>query len=91
MYKRQAQAKGDTWLADRVYSAIPAALVGRHQSITVGPMSGQANVSAWLKDHHLEPTPSRITLILNAAKQTTHILSDEEIMNLMQVSSLEEK
>ena len=87
----KAQAKGDTWLEDRVYSAIPAALVGRHQTITVGPMSGQANVVAWLNDHQMEPTPSRITLILNAAKQTTHILSDEEIMSLMQVSSLEEK
>jgi 2-isopropylmalate synthase len=87
----KAQAKGDTWLEDRVYSAIPAALVGRHQIITVGPMSGQANVVAWLKDHQMEPTPSRITLILNAAKQTTHILSDEEIVNLIQVSSIEEK
>jgi len=85
----KAQAKGDTWLEDRVYSAIPAALVGRHQTITVGPMSGQANVVAWLKDHQMEPTPSLITLILNAAKQTTHILSDEEIITLMQVSSIE--
>jgi 2-isopropylmalate synthase len=87
----KAQAKGDTWLEDRVYSAIPAALVGRHQIITVGPMSGQANVVAWLKDHQMDPTPSRITLILNAAKQTTHVLSDEEIMNLMRVSPVEEK
>jgi 2-isopropylmalate synthase len=86
----KAQAKGDAWLEDRVYSAIPAALVGRHQIITVGPMSGQANVVAWLKDHHMEPTSSRITLILNAAKHTTHILSDEEIMSLLQVSSFEE-
>jgi 2-isopropylmalate synthase len=87
----KAQAKGDTWLEDRVYSAIPAALVGRHQTITVGPMSGQANAVAWLKDHQMEPTPSRITLILNAAKQKTHILSDEEIMGLLQESSREEK
>jgi 2-isopropylmalate synthase len=87
----KAQAKGDTWLEEHVYSAIPASLVGRHQTITIGPMSGQANVMAWLKDHQIEPTPSRITLIMNAAKQTTHILSDEEIMSLMQVSSLEEK
>jgi len=87
----KAQARGDTWLQDRVYSAIPAALVGRHQTITVGPMSGQANVVAWLKDHQMEPTPSRITLILNAAKQTSHVLSDEEIMSLVQVSSREER
>ncbi len=87
----KAQARGDTWLEDRVYSAVPAALVGRHQTITVGPMSGQANVVAWLKDHQIEPTPSRIALILNAAKQTTHVLSDEEIMNMVQVSSREEE
>jgi 2-isopropylmalate synthase len=86
----KAQARGDTWLEDRVYSAIPAALVGRHQTITVGPMSGQANVVAWLKDHQIEPTSSRIALILNVAKQTTHVLSDEEIMNLVQLSSREE-
>lgn len=87
----KAQAKGDTWLEDRVYSAIPASLVGRHQTISIGPMSGQANVLAWLKDHQIEPTPSRITLILNAAKQTTHILSDDEIMTLIQIPSLEEE
>ena len=87
----KARDKGDTWLEDRVYSAIPASLVGRHQTITIGPMSGQANVVAWLKDHQMEPTPSRITLILNAAKQTTHILSDDEIMSLLQIPSLEEK
>ncbi len=87
----KAQAKGDAWLEDRVYSAVPASLVGRRQIITIGPMSGQANVVAWLKDHHFEPTPSRITAILQAAKQTTHILSDDELIGLMQVSSFEEK
>jgi hypothetical protein len=44
-----------------------------------------------LKDHQFEPTPSRITLLLEAAKQTKHILSDEELMGLMQVSSFQEK
>lgn len=87
----KAQDKGDTWLEDRVYSAIPASLVGRHQVITIGPMSGQANVVAWLRNHHFEPTSSRIAMLLQAAKQTTHILSDEELMHLMQVSALEEK
>ena len=79
----KAQARGDTWLEDRVYSSVPAALVGRRQVITVGPMSGQANVVAWLKDHEIEPTPSSIALILNAAKQTSHVLSDDEIMSLL--------
>jgi hypothetical protein len=53
-------------------------------------MSGQANVVAWLKDHEMEPTPSRIALILNAAKQTSHVLSDDEIISLLQVSLVEE-
>lgn len=79
----KAQARGDTWLEDRVYSSVPAALVGRRQVITVGPMSGQANVVAWLKDHEIEPTPSSIALILQAAKQTSHVLSDDEIMSLL--------
>ncbi|HXX79902.1 MAG TPA: hypothetical protein VEI53_15525, partial [Ktedonobacteraceae bacterium] len=79
------------WLEDRVYSAIPASLVGRRQIITIGPMSGQANVVAWLKNHQFEPTSSRIALLLQAAKQTTHILSDEELMNLLQISSFEKK
>ncbi|HXX79016.1 MAG TPA: LeuA family protein [Ktedonobacteraceae bacterium] len=87
----KARDKGDTWLEDRVYSAIPASLVGRRQIITIGPMSGQANVVAWLKNHHLEPTSSRIALLLQAAKQTTHILSDEELKDLLQVSTFEEK
>ncbi len=79
----KAQAKGDTWLEDRVYSSVPAALVGRQQTITIGPMSGQANVVAWLKNHQMEPTPARIALILNAAKQTSHVLSDDEILSLL--------
>ena len=87
----KAQDKGDTWLEDRVYSAIPAAMVGRHQTISVGPMSGQANAIAWLKNHHIEATPSRMTLILNAAKQTSHILDDKEIMDLLQASLQEEQ
>jgi isopropylmalate/homocitrate/citramalate synthase len=79
----KAQAMGDAWLEDRVYSSVPASLVGRRQVITVGPMSGQANVVAWLKDHEMEPTPSSIALILQAAKQTSHVLSDDEIMSLL--------
>jgi len=79
----KAQARGDAWLEDRVYSSVPASLVGRRQVITVGPMSGQANVVAWLKDHEMEPTPSSIALILQAAKQTSHVLSDDEIISLL--------
>ena len=33
----KAYKKGDTWLADRVYSGVPAATFGMHQEIAVGP------------------------------------------------------
>jgi 2-isopropylmalate synthase len=37
----KAQRKGDHWLADRVYSGVPAHLFGREQAIEIGPMSGE--------------------------------------------------
>jgi isopropylmalate/homocitrate/citramalate synthase len=83
----KAQTRGDSRLADLVYSSVPAGLVGRRQEITVGPMSGQANVVAWLRDHAVEATPSLIAAILGAAKQTSHVLSNEEITRVIQASA----
>lgn len=40
----KAQKKGHNWLADRVYSGVPAAWIGRTQQIEIGPMSGNSNV-----------------------------------------------
>jgi 2-isopropylmalate synthase len=82
----KAQSKGDTRLADRVYSAVPASLIGRRQVITIGPMSGQANVVAWLRDHGIEPAPTLVAAILGAAKQATHVLCDDEIRGVIQSS-----
>ena len=54
----KARNKGDEWLADRVYSGVPAAMVGRHQKIEVGPMSGESNVVYWLSERGIEVTRS---------------------------------
>ncbi|MDA8185574.1 MAG: 2-isopropylmalate synthase [Actinomycetota bacterium] len=75
----KAYAKGDTWLADRVYSAVPASLVGRRQNISVGPMSGKSNVEFWLQLHGVKVTTERVASVLDAAKTTSHVLDDEEI------------
>jgi len=75
----KAYAKGDTWLADRVYSSVPASLVGRRQSIAVGPMSGKSNVEFWLRGHGVESTTERVDCVLAAAKSTSHVLTDAEI------------
>ncbi|MBP1642119.1 MAG: 2-isopropylmalate synthase [Acidobacteria bacterium] len=75
----KARAKGDTWLADRVYSGVPAALVGRRQEVEIGPMSGQANVLHWLARHGLEPAPGLVAAILHAAKSAAATLDDEAV------------
>ena len=76
----KAEAKGDTWLADRIYSGIPAAMVGRRQRIEVGPMSGLSNVKYWLKEHGFDPDDEVLSnRIFSAAKQTDHTLTDREV------------
>ncbi len=76
----KAEAKGDAWLADRIYSGIPAAMVGRKQVIEVGPMSGLSNVRYWLREHGYDPDDEALCMrIFNAAKQTDHTLTDGEV------------
>ncbi|TAN22910.1 MAG: 2-isopropylmalate synthase [Actinomycetota bacterium] len=75
----KAYEKGETWLADRIYSSIPAGLVGREQSILVGPMSGKWNALFWLRNHGFEESQDFVAAVLDAAKKSLHVLTDEEI------------
>jgi len=75
----KARKKGDDWLADRVYSGVPAAMIGRHQQIEVGPMSGISNVQCWLESRGLEARPELVDAIFRRAKESDQVLSDEEI------------
>ncbi len=75
----KAKNKGDEWLADRVYSGVPAGMFGREQEICVGYMSGASNVSYWLRQKGIEPSEELVKAILAKAKSEKHILSDEEI------------
>ncbi len=80
----KALQMSDAWLADRVYSGVPAGLFGRHQEICIGFMSGASNVSYWLRERGIEPSEGLVEAILRAAKATTHILSDEDVMDIVQ-------
>jgi 2-isopropylmalate synthase len=82
----KARKKGDAWLADRVYSGVPASMVGRTQIIEVGPMCGLSNVQCWLENHGIEPRPELQEAIFRRAKESDRVLSDEEIWSA--VSSL---
>ncbi|HUF90043.1 MAG TPA: LeuA family protein [Gemmatimonadota bacterium] len=79
----KAARKGDAWLADRVYSGVPAGLVGRAQRIEVGHMSGKSNVVWWLESRGYEAEPALVDRIFDHAKRSDHTLSDEEIAGLI--------
>ena len=72
--------KGDAWLANRVYSGVPADLVGLEQVIAVGPMSGKSNVTWFLEKRGVEPTEERVQKVLELAKKTPRLLTEAEIL-----------
>ena len=76
----KAMAKGDTWLADRIYSGVPAGMIGRSQEICIGFMSGASNVNYWLSSRNIPFDDALVAEILKAAKALDHIMSDEEVM-----------
>lgn len=75
----KAQKKGAAWLADRVYSGVPASWVGRSQEIEVGHMSGASNVLFYLECRGLPCTQDVVQAVLAVAKRSERLLTDEEI------------
>jgi 2-isopropylmalate synthase len=78
----KAYNKGEAWLADRIYSGVVAADYGLTQRIRVGPMSGKSNVVYWLEERGIEPSPKRVERIFDAAKRSSRLLEDEELLEL---------
>ncbi len=76
----KAYKKGDAWLADRVYSGVPAGMFGLEQVIRVGPMSGKSNVAWVLERHGVQPTEERVQRVLELAKTTPRLLTDAEVL-----------
>lgn len=75
----KALARGDTWLANRVYSGVPADEFGLSQRIRVGPMSGKSNCVFWLTSHGHEASEEKVERIFKAAKLADHVLTDREV------------
>jgi 2-isopropylmalate synthase len=80
----KAMRKRDPDLVDAIYSAIPATLVGREQQIDVGPMSGRSNVVYWLERRGLQATDDRVDRILARAKAASSVLTEAEILKLIE-------
>ncbi|MDE3246794.1 MAG: 2-isopropylmalate synthase, partial [Acidobacteriota bacterium] len=79
----KALNRGDAQLADAVYSAVPASLVGRRQEIEIGPMAGHSNVVYWLEMNGHDVNDDRVGRILDRAKRSNRILTDAELEALL--------
>jgi 2-isopropylmalate synthase len=79
----KAEKKGHHWLADRIYSAVPASIVGREQQIEIGPMSGESNVRFWLEKRGIEVSDELVGKIFDAAKRSKSLMTDEEVMHVV--------
>lgn len=81
----KAERKGHAWLADRVYSGVPAGMFGMEQIIEIGPMSGESNVIYWLEKRGYKPKPELVQKIFDTAKKSDHTLTDLEIYEIIEV------
>jgi len=78
----KAYKKHDPMLANSVYSGVPSHLFGLEQVIEIGPMSGRSNVLYWLEHRGIPATEEVVNRIYAAAKQSTRVLTEEEILAL---------
>ncbi len=80
----KAKKKGHDWLADRVYSSVPAAELGLEQRIDISPVSGLSNVKYWLSTHGFDPdNEAACKILFDAAKRTDRVLSEDECRRLL--------
>ena len=80
----KAKKKGHAWLADRVYSSVPAEEFGLEQKIEISPVSGLSNVKYWLETHGYDAEDEAACRVLfEAAKRTDRVLSDDECHRLV--------
>jgi isopropylmalate/homocitrate/citramalate synthase len=83
----KALRTGDRDLADSVYSGVPAHLFGLEQVVEIGPMSGKSNVLYWLSRHNIPATDEVVNRIFDAAKQSSRVLTEQELLALCPSSS----
>src|SRR5688500_8653512 len=76
----KARKKGHAWLADRIYSGVPAGDFGLGQRIDISPVSGLSNVRCWLEEHGYDATDDALCQrIFDAAKRMNRVIRDDEL------------
>ena len=80
----KAMKKGNHWLADRVYSGVPAQDFGLQQIIRIGHMSGRSNIIWWLENNGFEANDDLVGHLFEVAKSKRKLMSDEEVTNVVE-------
>ncbi len=80
----KAFKKGDIELANTVYSGVPSHYFGLEQIIEIGPMSGKSNVVFWLERRGIAASDELVDRIVQRAKASDRILTEEEILSCCQ-------
>jgi len=75
----KAMRKGDHWLADRVYSGVPAGDFGLKQVIRIGHMSGRSNIIWWLEQNGIEANDDLVAHLFEVAKSQKRNMLESEI------------
>ena len=75
----KAMKKGDHWLADRVYSGVPAGEFGLQQKIRIGHMAGRSNIIWWLENREIEASDELVSHIFDVAKSQRRLMEDSEV------------
>ena len=75
----KAMRKGDNWLADRVYSGVPAGDFGLKQVIRIGHMAGRSNIIWWLEQNGYEVTDDLVAHLFEVAKSQRRNMEDSEV------------
>jgi 2-isopropylmalate synthase len=83
----KAEKRGQGWLADRIYSGVPAAWFGRSQVIEIGHQSGLSNVRYWMARRGLPDDDRVAQAIFDRAKATNRLLTDDEILGVVRESA----
>ncbi|HET91646.1 MAG TPA: 2-isopropylmalate synthase [Chloroflexi bacterium] len=77
----KAMETGHQWLIDHVYSSVPASVLGRSQTIEIGPLSGSSNVRHVLsRIGVVAPDEELVQRILRVAKSSNRVMSEIELL-----------
>jgi isopropylmalate/homocitrate/citramalate synthase len=75
----KARKKGDDWLADMVYSSVPASKFGARQIIEISPVSGLSNVKYWLGENGYDSSDAELCArLFEYAKTKDRTLTQED-------------